>query len=916
MMNRQSGNTDTSLLTGYPLIGRSMLMALTAALAAYAGAVSAEDPANCQDITPIYEIQGKGHISPYVDETLTTCGVVTAVGFNFYFLQDPSGDGDAETSDGLFIFTTGSKPDVGDLVHIAGEVSEFIPGGAASGNLSTTQMSFPDIVSVVPGNSLPAPVTLGADGRQPPAEVVISEDELPVNLQDPAEDAVNIYDPANDAIDFYESLEGMLVTINDAVAVSAIRQFGSFSAEVFTLADNGAAASPPDARTANGGIRLQPDPDNRGDQNPERIQVQFDGTVYPEDEFPSIQVGDRLGDITGPVGYSFGNFEVYSTQAITPVPAGNVPDIVPDSTSGELTIASYNVLNLSATDDDAEQMQKIASQIVTNLRSPDIIALQEIQDNNGDIGNCSNDDSNPCAGVLDASETLQALANAIEGAGGPGYAFFNVDPLIETTDDTRDDPDAFGGAALGNIRNAFLYNPERVFLVDFVGLTRDELAARGVTAFNAFDASRDPLQASFDFNGNEITVVNNHFGSRFGSTPIFGGRQPFVQAAEATREAQSLAMHQLVNNYIFQSPDADLIVLGDLNTFEFTNDLTDILSSAEQSNLLTRLPDKDALDEDYSFIFEGNSQSLDHVYVTGNLISKAALDYVHVNVDYPRRSDDVVASDHEPLLASLSFTEIATLGLRGDVYSPTALELFWNRLPEPGVFYRVLSDDDLITLAGTSYFIAGLSPATTYEYTVQAVSEAGEVLAEEAISLTTNNGAPVDRGLLSNVSSAVYSSSAIELFWAADPADFPDELTFAILRDGETVGETDGRSFFEEGLMPATAYEYTIEYLINGVPVESASLSVTTNGEPADTTPLTLSGEVYSSSAIELFWVTANAGATAYQILRDGEILDIRDARSFFDSGLSGATAYDYTVIELDTDDRVLATASISLMTR
>ena len=874
---------------------------------------------DCSGTVPIYEIQGRGHISPYVGQAVETCGVVTAVGFNFYFVQDAAGDGDDSTSDGLYIFSSGDKPSVGDEVRLAGEVAEFIPGGGATGNLSITQMAFPTIVEAEPAELLPMAVSLSSSGRTPPAEVVISTDELPVNLQIAEQDEANNFDPSEDAIDFYESLEGMLVAVPDAVAVSGIRQFGAFSAEVFTLAENGAGATPVDGRTSRGGIRLQPDPDNLGDQNPERIQVQFDGTIYQGDQYPYIQVGDSLGTVTGVIGYSFGNFEVFAIDALSPGRSDTTAEVAPSSQSSELTVASYNVFNLSAVEADDAQREKVADQIVNHLHSPDIIALQEIQDNNGDIGDCSGDDISACAGVLDADETLAKLTEAIAAAGGPNYTAFNVNPLIETDDTNRDEPDAFGGAALSNIRNAYLYNANRVDLLSFVGLTREELASRGVTASTAFDASRDPLEARFDFNGNTVTVLNNHFESRFGSTPIFGGPQPFVQAAEDAREAQSLAMHQLVKRYLDNDSAANILVLGDLNTFEFTNDLDDILTSAEGETILTRIGDSTSSADEYSFIFDGNSQALDHIYATSGLIDNASLNYVHVNVDFPRRLEDVVASDHDPLLATFGFdsgSQDDTLNLRGETYSSSAIELFWERLPS-AVRYELTLPGDVLTTDGTSQFFDGLQPSTNYYYAIQAIDGSGAVIATDSLTITTNGGAPSDSaGLLSELSGSVYSSSALELFWAADAAAANGDLKFEVYRDGALVSETDGRSFFDSNLMPGTSYLYTVDYVANGVALDSASLTLQTRGGSTPEKLLELTGEVYSSSAIELFWSSDNANTVMYRIRRDGVNLDTRDAKSFFDSGLEAGTTYEYSVSPIDSAGIVGTPVAVTLTTR
>ena len=589
-----------------------------------------------QPVVTIMEIQGAGHISPFVGVNVTTTGVVTAIAFNGYYVQDPVGDGNPATSDGMFVFQFGGIPNVGDLVHLTDTVTEFIPGGAGTGNLSTTQMSFPTLVNMGPAVLL-TPVVIGSSGRVPPAVDVISAGELPVNLQN----VPGTFNPANDGIDFYESLEGMLVRIENPVAVSGTRTFSPFASEMFTLTNDGANIAPAGARTARGGINLQPSPTNTGDQNPERVQIQFDPTISGGASVPAITVGDQLASVTGVVGYSFGNFEVNATSQVTFTPGGlglEMTSLL--GTRDKVAVASYNVLNLAAVSSDDAQRATLASQIVNNLGSPDVIALQEIQDNNG-----TTDD-----GTTDATQTLQALVDAIALAGGPTYAFFDVAPADGTS----------GGVPGGNIRNAFLYNADRVKLVDFVSLSPDALEGLGVSNPNAFDGTRDPLLATFKFRGKEFTVINNHLTARFGSTPVFGGPQPFVQAGETERAAQTGALNEVVDallagahgNAIHASKSGRIIVLGDLNTMEFTDDITDILPGTGPDRVLTNLIDGLTDDNIYTFNFEGNSQVLDHMLVTDNLLGQAQFDIVHVNVDFPRVSS-AVGSDHEPLVGLL-----------------------------------------------------------------------------------------------------------------------------------------------------------------------------------------------------------------------------------------------------------------------
>lgn len=581
-------------------------------------------------------IQGAGHISPYLDDEVATRGIVTAVAARGFYVQD-GGDGDDRTSDALFVYVgrDGTLPRAGDAVAVTGTVSEFIPGGAETGNLSVTRLSQVRIEIVSSANPLPPAIVLGEAGRVPPAEGVIGRSELPVNLQLPEDARLTPFNPERDGIDFYEALEGMRVTIRDPVAIAPTRRHSATSSEAWVLADRGAASVA--ARTARGGIGVEPERNNRGDQNPERIQIQFDGAIYPG-AVPAIAVGDRLADITGVVGYSFGNFEVNATERVQVLHSGLARDTTRlVGSANSITIATYNVENLTPLDRDEDRRALIASQIVHNLMAPDVIGLQEIQDNNGTEGGPDNRGA-------DAALTLGALADAVIAAGGPRYEFIDVAPV----------PNSSGGAPGGNIRNAFLYNPARVRLRQFTALTPQILAEAGVADDRAFAGARAPLLAVFEFAGREFTVICNHLSSRFGSTPVFGAVQPFVQAAEENREAQVRALHQYVARLLADDAQLPIVVLGDMNTFEFTDDLAEILPGREQpilSNLILRV------DEDrYTYNFEGNSQVLDHIFVSRNLLAGAAIDIVHVNVDFPDDGEGV-ASDHDPVLARLTPVE-------------------------------------------------------------------------------------------------------------------------------------------------------------------------------------------------------------------------------------------------------------------
>ena len=551
----------------------------------------------------IMEIQGVGHVSPFAGQDVSTSGIVTAVTRNGFYVQDASGDGDDSTSDAVFVFT-GSTPtvSVGDEIEITGTVSEFTPGGSSSGNLSITQITSPDISLLSSGNNLPSAVIIGSAGRTPPTESIDS-------------DNFAVFNPDTDGIDFYESLEGMRVTLSGAQAVGPTNRFG----EIFAVADGGADATGMNAR---GGITV-----SDGDFNPERLQI--DDTLLA-DRSPEVNTGDKLGDVTGIVNYSFGNFELLATEAPVVMPGGLTAEttVIPVERD-RLNVATFNVENLDPTDSDAK-FAALAQQIVEGLRSPDIIGLQEIQDNNGPGG----------GGVTDASLTYQKLIDAIVAAGGPTYAFADIPPADGTS----------GGEPGGNIRPGFLYNPDRVTLVP-----GSLMMLPGSESDPAFANSRKPLVATFLFHGQEVVIVNNHFTSKGGSDPLFGKNQPPNNGGEDRRNAQAAFVHAFLESLLALNPTANVIALGDLNEFQFLEPLR-LLAGEGVDRILTDLaPFLLSPEELYSFIFQGNSQLIDHILVSDALLGADALvDIVHMNAEFFG-----AFTDHDPVLASFRLPKLA-----------------------------------------------------------------------------------------------------------------------------------------------------------------------------------------------------------------------------------------------------------------
>ena len=239
-------------------------------------------------------------------------------------------------------------------------------------------------------------------------------------------------------------------------------------------------------------------------------------------------------------------------------------------------------------------------------------------------------------------------------AGGPTYEFREIAPL-----DGED-----GGAPGGNIRVGFLFRTDRgVTFVDRPG--GDATTAVGVSLGAdgvelsvspgridptnlAFFDSRKPLAGEFLFYGQKLIVAVNHFNSKGGDDALFGWRQPPTFSSEVQREQQAQVVNDFVDSILALDPDANVIVLGDLNDFQFSTAVSDTLAADVLTNLMSTLP----INEQYTYIYNGNSQVLDHILVSRNLYDNVFVDFdvVHVNAEFGYSSGR--ASDHEPVVAT------------------------------------------------------------------------------------------------------------------------------------------------------------------------------------------------------------------------------------------------------------------------
>ena len=508
----------------------------------------------------IWEIQGSGNNSPFTNQIITTeDNIVTVANNNVFnnliFIQTPDdrADADSTTSNGLLVrVPPGINVQVGNRITLTGRVAEI--GGM-------TQLQAADLVLTVLNDTstiLPASVELNGN--------------FPSGI------------PA--AIPQFEWLEGMLVDMPQAVTTAATRSDGTTSIVAGTT------------RTfREPGI---PFPGLSGlpvwDNNPERFVLRPNALGQPDAN--GIPGGTPIS-ASGIINDDGNIYELWPTTfQVDFLPS---PAPVREKSDNEVTVASYNMLgffeDVSAYEN---RLQKIALFITGQLRSPDIIAVQEV-------------------------ENLTVLNDLIA--------------VIESLDPTSD------YTAYLNLTNTGSFPINLGYLVRatvnevvITPLGTDETLSTGGRLHD-----RPPLLLEGNFATTPptpIRIINLHNRSLGGIT---GSN---ASAVRTKRHEQATSVAYMVRSLQYQN----LIVLGDFNAFQFSDGYVDVYhqiagtpSLGAQFEVEPILVDPlispiDLLPpgERYSFVFGGNAQILDHV-LSSSLqgLSVTGFEYARGNADYP-----------------------------------------------------------------------------------------------------------------------------------------------------------------------------------------------------------------------------------------------------------------------------------------
>ncbi|NND82747.1 MAG: hypothetical protein HKN50_10005 [Gammaproteobacteria bacterium] len=556
------------------------------------------------NITPIKEIQGTDLSSPLAGQMVRTRGVVTASVRRGFFLQTPAVEWDQAASDAIFIYSPDWPAIVGCELEVSGEVIDYFKHETAR---PVTQVHL-DQVRI----------------RKSPGPTV-----KPIDLT-----ARLLPETNKDMARLLNSLEGMLLRIPAGQTfIAPSNPYGDY-----VLAMDGGRPDNSLLRSRHGGVIPSADSHLRW----------FPGfRVSNYNHAPRLNVGAKLNsDVVGPLNYRVDAYQLAVNQPFKLDPAYiSIEKSALKPTAGSITIMTLNCFNLDPHIESAHKVMNpdqdvdddwgdgrfhtLAQAVVLQANSPDIVALQEIQDNDGA----------ELSEVVDASETYQLLIKTIEQLSGVRYQWIDVNPVMG----------ADGGQPGGNIRNAYLYNTERVDLVP--DLTR--VLGSGKPCF---EGSRKPLLAVFreKHSGEKLACINVHLASKRHQNSIFAPHEPGVDAKLGVRVAQAAVIHQEMQN--LSKAGMLYYVTGDFNDTEHSQTLA-ALTLEEGSNLVCSLPPE----ERYDYNHRGKLQVLMHGIVPTELVlnNRAQYEIIHGNeligVTPGEQSDK--PSDHAYVIAKIQLAD-------------------------------------------------------------------------------------------------------------------------------------------------------------------------------------------------------------------------------------------------------------------
>lgn len=696
----------------------------------------------------VYEVQGEGSSSPLVpegkyesDEEYVVRGVVSARGeslFRGFYIRDIEGDGNAATSDGIYVLTkTAPIADIqpGVTVCVQGKVKEYF-------NLTEID-AYNNTFEITGETTAPAPVA-----------VTVNEGET-----------------LRDALERYE---GMNVVLDAGNSLRVSRNFSyDFAARRnnMIMSHNGVRFNP---------TQLAP---SMSDEAQAIADANKDNILYIESDYKAgdgevpyfpdfnaetgyIRLNDQIVNFDGVISYSYGDYRFVTNDTLT---AGdfihnNDRDIEPVLEAGDLKIASFNLLNFFTTmiggeDNPLSQNRGARSESDFYVQRDKLVSA--ISDMNADILAVVELENNGF-GENSAVKYLVEQVNATFTDSNDHYAY------VEITDADKNEGKYLGTDA---IMSAILYRPSKVTkkgdaMVIRIPeqhlaegeLTRDDNGTPETSpSFAKFQ--RDSIAQTFSIADNhDITVVGNHFRSK-GSSGCVEDWLKFEESSDPAhmqgrcmelRTSASLALHQALADV-----EGGVVMLGDFNSYSMEDPilaLTEIPANYPSTRQISTASHTQAGGDTfqdagtvistgfgyvdlmaakhgvngYSYGFDGLVGSLDHA-IANTTFADRVVDITEWNINsaesdlfeyISRFTGDLVksnnafsSSDHDPVILTLDLNE-----------APVVSAQSFDTTVEAGMFAGQLAatdaDNDTLTFSVVGAAPAGVAVESTGAFTL------------------------------------------------------------------------------------------------------------------------------------------------------------------------------------------------------
>ncbi|WP_376088599.1 ExeM/NucH family extracellular endonuclease [Roseomonas sp. CCTCC AB2023176] len=672
------------------------------------GSVTVYEASN---VTRISEVQGAGTASTLVGRTVTVEAIVvgdfqngdadTARNLGGFFLQEEAfdQDGNALSSEGVFISAASLPTDValGDRVRVTGTVAE---------NFGKTQIVATS-VTVVQAGAVADVNDLAVDVDLPTADVQGTNGTYRADL---------------------EAYEGMLVRFPEVLTITEQFNLDQFGEVRLTQGEypssytqtNDPSVAGYDAHLRDIASRSILLDDGRSVSNPNLDNTVVDGD-YNTATAP--RMGDTVTNLTGILDYDFSQYRVQAIQngpGINDFIDANPRPATPPDVGGTLKVASFNVLNYFRTLDDggstANGSEPRGAETAAEFTRQTDKLVDTILTLDADI-----------LGLIELENDFQpgSPGNAIEYLVGQ----LNLEVGFEKYDWVRPGQQFVGGDA---IAVGVIYDKTEVritpgttvAILDDTDAEAAALVAQSTVGgvFNGLNTSRAALAVTFEeiATGEDVTISVNHFKSKSGSgTGADADARDGAGSWNNQRELAATALRDWLATNPTGAADPDKIILGDLNAYA-KEDPIDILTAAG-------FTDQGA--DSYSYVFDGQRGSLDHIMTSGSLSDNVTgvADW-HINADEADALDyqlnfnaDLTTNERDP-----SYFDADTPARVSD-HDPVVLGL--NLRGETAYTLQLLhlSDGEAGLLAGTTAkYLAALTDAFDGAYANTLILSGGD----------------------------------------------------------------------------------------------------------------------------------------------------------------------------------------------